>query len=306
MPQLVNLPADAPQDEIADIIARDGALILTGALDDALLSRVRAETQPLMDRSAKGLDDFTGRNTTRTGALVARSPACREVVMNDAVLTAANRFLAPYCDRIQLHLTQLIRLLPGQGKQLLHRDKLAWGGYLPDIEPQFNTIWALTDFTEENGATQVVPGSQHWEEGREADPSEVCQAVMPAGSVLLYSGSVIHGGGQNCSDAPRVGMNLTYCLGWLRTEENQYLSCPPEVAKTLDPALQELLGYTMGSYALGYFSPPEPSPDIPDTAPPELALGRLPREAPTAKKIAETAGDTVGSFVATEGTSPSA
>lgn len=306
MPDLRTLPRDASQDAIADAIARDGACILDGMLDADLLARIDAETQPLMEKSARGLDRFTGTSTTRTGALVARSPACREAVMNAAVLDAANRFLAPYCDRIQLHLTQLIRLLPGQGKQLLHRDRLAWGGYLPGIEPQFNTIWALTDFTAENGATQVVPGSQAWEEDRQPEPSEICQAVMPRGSVLLYTGSVIHGGGENASGAPRVGMNITYCLGWLRTEENQYLSCPPDVAKTLDPDLQELLGYTMGSYALGYFSPPEPSPDIPDTAPPELALGRLPREAPSAKKIAEKAGAEIGSFVAHESEGPHA
>ncbi len=300
MPQLTSLPATASQDEIAKVLARDGALILTGVMDDDLFARVDAETQPLMERSAKGNDAFTGHNTTRTGALVARSPACRDAVMHPVIVDAANHFLLPYCDRIQLHLTQLIRLLPGQGKQVLHRDKLAWGGYLPDIEPQFNTIWALTDFTEENGATQVVPGSQAWDAGREAKPEEVCQAVMPRGSVLIYTGSVIHGGGENKSSAPRVGMNLTYCLGWLRTEENQYLSCPPDVAKTLDPALQEMLGYTMGSYALGYFSPAEPNPDIPDTVPPELALGRLPREAPTAKKLAESGGGDIGSFVPLE------
>ena len=302
MPELESLPISSGQDAIAAAIARDGACILTRALDADLLGRIDAETAPLMEKSARGLDQFTGTSTTRTGALVARAPACREVVMNRTVLDAANRFLAPWCDRIQLHLTQLIRLLPGQGKQLLHRDRLAWGGYLPaSIEPQFNTIWALTEFTAENGATQVVPGSHVWDEARTAEPHEVCQAVMPRGSVLLYTGSVIHGGGENRSDRPRVGMNITYCLGWLRTEENQYLSCPPDVARTLDPELQDLLGYTMGSYALGYFSPPEPSPDIPDTAPPELALGRLPREAPTAKKIAEKAGAQIGSFVAHEG-----
>lgn len=300
MPMLETLPAAGSQEAIADAIARDGACILEGVLDTDLLARIDAETQPLMERSAKGVDAFTGLNTTRTGALVARSPACREAVMNATVLEAANRFLAPYCDRIQLHLTQLIRLLPGQGKQLLHRDRLAWGGYLPDIEPQFNTIWALTDFTAENGATQVVPGSQTWDEDRVPAAGDICQALMRRGSVLLYTGSVIHGGGENKSDAPRVGMNITYCLGWLRTEENQYLSCPPEVARKLDPALQELLGYTMGSYALGYYSPPEPSPDIPDTAPPELALGRLPREAPTAKVIAEKGGGQAVSFVAHE------
>lgn len=301
MPQLETLPATASQDDISRVIARDGACIVADVLAPEALDRIAGETQPLMDQSAKGLDGFTGFNTTRTGALVARSPACRDVVMNPVVLEAANRFLAPYCDRIQLHLTQLIRLLPGQGKQLLHRDRLAWGGYLPDIEPQFNTIWALTDFTEENGATQVVPGSQLWDDPeREAKPEEVCQAVMPRGSVLLYTGSVIHGGGENRSNGARVGMNITYCLGWLRQEENQYLSCPPDVAKTLPPELQELLGYTMGSYALGYYSPPAPNPEIPDTAPPEFALGRLPREAPTAKKIAEKGGGDALSFVATE------
>ncbi len=81
---------------------------------------------------------------------------------------------------------------------------------------------------------------------------------MSRGSVLLYTGSVVHGGGQNRSDSPRLGLNITYCLSWLRQEENQFLSCPPDVARTLEPELQELLGYTMANYALGYFSPPQP------------------------------------------------
>jgi ectoine hydroxylase-related dioxygenase (phytanoyl-CoA dioxygenase family) len=100
---------------------------------------------------------------------------------------------------------------------------------------------------------------------------------MKAGSVLLYSGSVIHGGGENRTELPRRGLNITYALGWLRTEENQYLSCPPSVAKDLEPPLQELLGYTMGSYALGYFSDPENVLQVSDLLPPELALGRKPR-----------------------------
>jgi ectoine hydroxylase-related dioxygenase (phytanoyl-CoA dioxygenase family) len=101
---------------------------------------------------------------------------------------------------------------------------------------------------------------------------------MTAGSVLLYSGSVIHGGGKNFSDADRTGVNITYCLGWLRTEENQYLSCPPEIAKSLDHDLQEMLGYTMGSYALGYYSDPSGVSEINDLRPPEFVLGRPPRD----------------------------
>ena len=133
-------------------------------------------------------------------------------------------------------------------------------------------------FTEENGATRVVPGSVGWPDDRRPTDEETVQAAMTAGSVLLYSGSVIHGGGQNFSDTDRTGVNITYCLGWLRTEENQYLSCPPEVAKKLDPDLQEMLGYTMGSYALGYYSDPNGVSEINDLRPPEFILDRSPRE----------------------------
>ena len=153
----------------------------------------------------------------------------------------------------------------------MHRDRLAWGGFLQDtIEPQFNTIWAVTDFTQENGATQVVPGSNHWEKSRKATPEEIQYAEMKAGSLLIYSGSVIHGGGANQSGADRMGLNITYALGWLRQEENQYLSCPPHIAKDFDPALRDLLGYCMGSYALGYYTPPTAPGKDPEAVPPEF------------------------------------
>ena len=87
---------------------------------------------------------------------------------------------------------------------------------------------------------------------------------MDAGSVLLYTGTVFHGGGENRSDGDRTGLNITYALGWLRQEENQYLSCPPEIARTLDPELQALIGYSMGQYALGYYTPPLPPGEGPE------------------------------------------
>jgi len=131
----------------------------------------------------------------------------------------------------------------------------------------------MTPFIPANGATRLVPGSPTWAEGRRAEPHEVTCAEMSPGSVLVYSGSVIHGGGENSSDADRIGLNITYALGWLRQEENQYLSCPPEVARTLDPKLQALLGYAMGSYALGYYTPPLPPGVAPEVVPPQFALG---------------------------------
>lgn len=271
--QLTTLPASATVDELLDVVHRDGAVILADVLDSAGLERVLSEVGPYVEATGTGRDDFSGRLTTRTGALAARSPACREMILHPTVLEAARRFLEPYCARIQLHLTQIIRLKPGQEAQAIHRDRWAWGTYLQGLEPQFNTIWALTDFTEENGATHVVPGSTGWPDDRRPTPEETTQAVMSRGSVLLYTGSVFHGGGANRSDGDRMGANLTYALGWLRQEENQYLSCPPEIARHLPGELQDLLGYTLGSYALGYYTPPLPPGQGPESVGPEFALG---------------------------------
>lgn len=265
------LPADTKPEMLEEALKSDGACIVEGLLSADQLAKMKRECMPYIDATDTGRDDFTGRKTTRTGALVARSEACRDVVMNKTIVSGAKRFLAPYCETIQLHLTQFIRIQPGQELQPLHRDRLAWGGYLlPTLEPQFNTIWAITDFTKENGATNVIPGSNTWDPERKPSRDEVEYAEMDAGSVLVYSGSVVHSGGANVSDADRIGLNITYALGWLRQEENQYLSCPPEIAKDFDPELQAMLGYAMGSYALGYFTPPVAPGKGPEVVPPEF------------------------------------
>jgi hypothetical protein len=303
--QVATLAPDTKASEIVSAMQSDGACIVRDVLPPETLERLNADLEPWIDRSQTGADDFTGRRTKRTGALVARCPECRPIVTHPLILEAANEFLGPYCERIQLHLTQTIDILPGQGVQILHRDRLAWGGYIPKlIEPQFNTIWALTDFTEENGATHVVPGSHEWPLDRNPESlSESVQAAMPRGSVLCYSGTVIHGGGANRSDAARVGLNITYCLGWLRQEENQFLSCPPHIAKELEPALTDLLGYTMGNYALGYYSHPEMVEGLPDTLPPELAIGRSPEEIPGNTLISDgLTSDKLDGLVAEAGT----
>jgi ectoine hydroxylase-related dioxygenase (phytanoyl-CoA dioxygenase family) len=166
----------------------------------------------------------------------------------------------------------VIRIMPGQEAQAIHRDRWAWGTHLKGVEPQLNTIWALTDFTVENGATQVIPASIDWEDSRQPTPDEITHAKMKRGSVLVYSGTVFHGGGANVSTTDRWGLNITYALGWLRQEENQYLSCPPEIARTLETDLQHLIGYAMGSYALGYYTPPLPPGEGPEVVSPDYAL----------------------------------
>ena len=273
MTQLQHLPADTESRAIVAAVQQDGAVILDDVLSDGFIAALREETDPYMEHTSNGEDHFAGHHTTRTGGLLVRSEKCRELIEHDTILNPCNEFLAPYCERVQLHLTQIIRIRPGETAQTIHRDRWAWGKHLSHLEPQFNTIWAITDFTSENGATQVVPGSTQWPDDQEIQPEQITRAEMKAGSVLVYSGSVFHGGGANTSDQDRIGINITYALGWLRQEENQYLSCPPELAKGLSPTLQGLAGYAMGQYALGYFTPPGAPGEGPEVVPPQYALG---------------------------------
>ena len=188
MGELIYFEAEADTEEILKAFRENGACVILNLMNGDLKSRVLDELKPFIESTPDGRDDFTGKQTGRTGALIARSAASRELVMDHVITDLATQFLEPYTDKIQLHLTQVIDIRPGQGAQPRHRDRLAWGGYLPDeIEPQFNTMWALTDFTKENGATRLVPGSVSWSADRRPSDEETVQATMPAGSVLLLS-----------------------------------------------------------------------------------------------------------------------
>jgi ectoine hydroxylase-related dioxygenase (phytanoyl-CoA dioxygenase family) len=272
---LTTLTADASTADVVQQLKQDGALIIKDLISTELVDELTAEVRPYIDTTPTGRDEFTGRTTKRTGALAARSARCRDLIVHELIHNCANEFLKPFTRKIILHLTQTIEIGPGGAAQEIHRDRYAWGAYLPrEIEPQFNTIWALTDFTAENGATHCVPGSHVWDWSQKPEAEQVCHAEMTKGSVFIYSGSVLHAGGENRSNTARLGLNLTYCLGWLRQEENQYLSCPPDIAKDFDPVLQDLLGYTQGEYALGYYTEPFDETNGRGIVPPEVALGR--------------------------------
>jgi ectoine hydroxylase-related dioxygenase (phytanoyl-CoA dioxygenase family) len=250
---IVHLDPDAGPDEVAAVVGRDGAVVVRDVAPAALLDRVESELRPFLDATPIGPDDFSGRRTRRTGALIARSPTSRDLVMHPLAVGVA-RTLLGHATNIQLHLTQAIAIGPGESPQPIHRDQWAFD-FFPfptGYEVQCNTIWALTDFTEENGATRVVVGSNLREDRLTFGPDDTEPALMRRGSALFYSGSVYHGGGANHSDATRIGLNITYNVAWLRQEENQYLSVPHEVASTLPVDLLRLMGYDRGAYALGY------------------------------------------------------
>ena len=250
---LTHLPATATAADIHDLLVRDGAVVVDDLGDPACIARMRSETAPYIEMTAFGSDDFAGRRTRRTGALIARSPTSRELIQHPLVLDVTGRLL-DRATNYQLHLSQTIAIGPGEPAQPIHRDQWAFD-FFPfpsDYDVQCNTIWALTDFTEENGATRVIPGSQELADSFDHTIDETVPAEMSVGSCLFYTGKVFHGGGANTSDEVRIAGNITYDVGWLRQEENQYLSVPREVAETLDDDLLRLMGYRVGAYALGY------------------------------------------------------
>ncbi len=213
---------------------------------------LESEAAPYIDASATGRDHYDGRFTRRTGALIARCPTARELVMHPMVLGVCSDVLG-HATSFQLHLTQIISIEPGETAQKLHRDQMAFD-FFPfptDYHVQCNTMWALTDFTIDNGATRICPGTSAMTDD-EAAAVAPFQAEMRRGSVLFYDGKVLHGGGANNSSTVRRGVNITYAVGWVRQEENQYLACPPEVARQLDDDLLRLMGYQQGAFALGY------------------------------------------------------
>jgi ectoine hydroxylase-related dioxygenase (phytanoyl-CoA dioxygenase family) len=255
---ITHFSPDTDAEVFHQTLLSDGALIiddLASTLPDgaAQLDVIRNEMQPYIDATPVGGDGFTGKNTRRSGALIARSPTSHALVQHPTILDVTGKLLSK-AQSYQLHLTQTIAIGPGSPSQSIHRDEWAFDffEFPSDHHVQCNTIWAMTDFTEENGATRLIPGSQ-------ADPVDLRRSIdesvpaeMTKGSCLLYTGKVYHGGGANESDDVRVGLNVTYNVGWLRQEENQYLSVPREIAETLDDDLLKLMGYRIGAYALGY------------------------------------------------------
>jgi hypothetical protein len=250
---IAHVSAAAAPEEVAALVGRDGAVVVDRVAGADLLDRIEAELRPYLDTTPTGPDDFSGNRTRRTGSLIGRSPACRELVMHPLALGTAGTFLG-HATNFQLHLTQAIAIGPAESAQPIHRDQWAFDffPFPPGYEVTCNFIWALTDFTEENGATRVVVGSNLGEDRMSFGPDDTEAAEMSRGSVLCYSGSVYHGGGANRSQHTRIGLNITYNVAWLRQEENQYLSVPREVAATLPTELLRLMGYDRGAYALGY------------------------------------------------------
>ncbi len=251
-PELARFESSDPVDKILDAVERDGGAIVHDLLEPDLVRRLRAEldaqvdTHPAGSRTGDALHSvFHGKRTKRFCGLTRRAPSFVEVLLHPTLAAFADRLLLPNCGSYWLNTSQMMVIGPGEPAQLLHRDEANWPHFpWPGVEFTVSCMFALGDFTEENGATLVVPGSHRWEDvQRHPQLDEIAQAHMPAGSGLLYTGKVFHGAGENRSDGWRLGMHLSFVVGWLRPEENSYLAVPLEIAAKLPARARALLGY---------------------------------------------------------------
>ena len=202
---------------------------------------------------------FYGSRTKRFGRLLSRTPLAKRIVQHPLVLGITRQVLGPWCDTIQLNLTQGLALHPGAPPQLPHRDQDMWRGAIGETEYLVNVMWPFTRYTRENGATVVWPDS-HGRRALDPEPrtGEFSVELEP-GSALLFLGSTLHGAGGNASDEVRRGAIISYCLGWLKPYENQWLAYPPEIARSFSPDLAALVGYQQHRPNLGNYEGQCPS-----------------------------------------------
>ena len=248
------LPIASSVDAIAAALSADGAVVVEDVLDADLLARFNAELDPLLAQVAAertylnpAIDFFYGKSVRQIVGVAAKSRIfATEILCHPLYSALCDAVLGPSCASVQLNVAQVMDRGPGAERQILHRDGDVWV-HLPKPHPEVElaSVIALVDFRAETGATLVAPGSHRWERDRQPRADELVAAEMRAGSAVIYLGSTIHAGGTNATAAEhRRGMHMSFCVGWLRTEENHYLSTPPEIARTLPRRALELLGYS--------------------------------------------------------------
>jgi ectoine hydroxylase-related dioxygenase (phytanoyl-CoA dioxygenase family) len=238
----------AQLDAVCATLERDGYALVDGALEPAGVAAARAELTAIIEATPYGRDDFEGRRTRRVYALFAKTRAMDGPAIHPLVLGVLDRVLGHY----QLSAPTGIAIGPDERAQPLHPDDAIYPLPRPHAELVVNVMWPLEDFTEANGATRVVPGSHRWVDRIPGADTETRAIEMPAGSALLYLGSLWHGGGANTTSHVRLGVVLHYAVAWLRPVENHVLAVPPAVAASLPERLQELLGYNIQPPFIGY------------------------------------------------------
>ncbi|HEX8381589.1 MAG TPA: phytanoyl-CoA dioxygenase family protein [Allosphingosinicella sp.] len=264
-----------PESEASDwasALRDEGYCVVPSLLPARQVEDLDSELAPRFARTPFARGPFSGPRSKRFHGLLKRSRGAAALVAHPLIVAIAEQILLPFCDSLQLNLTQAIELHPGAGAQVPHRDQDMWAGEKGRTEYLLNIMWPLTPFTAENGGTVIWPGS-HRSLGERLLP--VADSVSPEigpGDALLFLGSTLHGGGANRTFAPRRGIIVSYCLGWLKPYENMWLTYPPEVARDFPAELRDLVGYRRHRPNLGNYDGQCPSVLFEDDVPDFLAV----------------------------------
>ena len=268
---MTSTPQGSPPEFWTERLLRDGYCIIPDAASVEWVERLNHELDESFVRTPFCEGGFYGHRTKRFGALLRRSAAAADFIRHPLILAITAKVLAPWCDRFNLNLSQGIEIHPGAPAQYPHRDQDMWQGVKGRSQYLLNVIWPLTSFTAGNGATLIWPGS-HQPDALDRPPQgDPIVAEMAPGAALVFLGSTLHGAGANRTDAIRRGMIVSYCLGWLKPFENQWLCYPPEIARQFDPDLASLVGYSLHRPNLGNYEGQCPSVLLGDNPPDYLA-----------------------------------
>jgi len=229
-------------------LERDGYCVVHDVIDAATVAQIRSDLLRILETTPYGRDDFEGNRTRRVYALFAKTRVLDDLAIHPIVLDALDRVIGP----AQLSAPTGIDIGPGERAQPLHPDDAIYPVPRPHPELVLNVMWPLDDFTVDNGATRIVPGSHRWVDQVPQPDTGTVSVTMPAGAALMYVGSLWHGGGANNTQTCRTGVVLHYSASWLRPVENHALAVPREVVRTLPERLQELLGYNIYPPFVGY------------------------------------------------------
>jgi hypothetical protein len=246
-----------------EAVRRDGYVILPDLLSPAELDQIRASVLPLLDR--RGRNNFEGASTQRVYSVLNKTRACDRIVDHPRVLAILDRLFQP---NYLLSMLQVINILPGETAQMLHTDD----GFYPLPRPRAPlgaaTIWAIDDFTADNGATDIVSGSHEWGDDRAPTDAERQPVVMPAGSCVFFVGTLWHGGGANRSAAPRLALTAQYCEPWLRPQEAFTLSTTRDTVRAVSEDIRRMLGYSIHPPFIGQVDGMHPKRLLEPGAPP--------------------------------------
>ncbi|MBN8813467.1 MULTISPECIES: phytanoyl-CoA dioxygenase family protein [unclassified Sphingomonas] len=252
---MTNDPTAKPAgcDAALELLKTQGWCVIPNALPLQTIEALGADLAPMYEATPFCKGDFYGGRTKRFGSLLKRSPHAAALAMDALILAVSEAVLSPWCDTLQLNLMQAIALHPGAPAQFPHRDQDMWQGVKGEVEYLVNVMWPLTRFTVENGGTIIYPGSHGDEALKEEMPERSIVAEFGPGDAFLFLGSTLHGAGANRSGDVRKAVVVSYCLGWLKPYENQWLAYPPAIARGFSPELAALVGYRQHRPNLGNY-----------------------------------------------------